>query len=156
MADALQRGGWDAIIADYSMPQFSGLSALQMLKTAGMDIPFILVSGSIGEDIAVAAMKAGAHDYLTKDSLARLVPAVQRELREAETRHAHRRAEAELRNAHAELEARVEERTRELTNANEALASEIELRKRTEFELRQATAAAEAAREVAAGANIAK
>ncbi len=83
---ALQRQQWDMIIADYAMPQFSGIAALHLLKKEGLDLPFIIVSGTIGEDVAVAAMKAGAHDYLQKDNLARLVPAVERELREAMVR----------------------------------------------------------------------
>jgi signal transduction histidine kinase len=86
---------WDVIIADYSLPQFSGLAALSLLRSTGLDIPFIVVSGAIGEDVAVAAMKAGAHDYLMKGNLARLVPAIQRELREAEERRRRRRAEDE-------------------------------------------------------------
>jgi signal transduction histidine kinase len=86
---------WDVIISDYSLPQFSGPAALALLKTTGLDIPFIVVSGAIGEDVAVAAMKAGAHDYLMKGNLARLVPAIQRELREAEERRRRRLAEEE-------------------------------------------------------------
>ena len=90
---ALATQTWDIVIADYSMPHFHGLAALRLLQGKKLDLPFILVSGTIGEDIAVEAMKAGAHDYVMKDNLARLVPAVQRELREAEGRLARRRAE---------------------------------------------------------------
>jgi diguanylate cyclase (GGDEF)-like protein len=97
MRRALETGLWDLIIADHSMPQFSSTAALEVLKATGLDIPFIIVSGSIGEDVAVAAMKAGAHDYLLKDNLARLVPAVDRELREAAVRHERRQAEQLLR-----------------------------------------------------------
>ncbi|HEX8919585.1 MAG TPA: EAL domain-containing protein [Chloroflexota bacterium] len=93
---ALDRQAWDIIIADYSMPQFSGLAALEFVRQRGLDIPFILSSGTVGEDIAVEAMKAGAHDYVMKDNLARLVPAVKRELREADHRRQRRRAEAAL------------------------------------------------------------
>ena len=93
MNTALDNEIWDIIIADYSMPQFSGLKALEILKARELDIPFILVSGTIGEDIAVKAMKAGAHDYILKDKLARLVPAVERELREASIREKKREAE---------------------------------------------------------------
>jgi PAS domain S-box-containing protein len=94
---ALEQGNWDIIIADYSMPRFSGMSALSMMQKTGLDIPFILVSGTIGEELAVAAMKAGASDYLMKDELTRLAPAVQRELQEAQNRRARRQAEEELR-----------------------------------------------------------
>jgi signal transduction histidine kinase len=86
---------WDLVISDYALPQFSGLDALSLLRASGLDIPFIVVSGAIGEEVAVAAMKAGAHDYLMKDNLARLVPAIQRELREAGERRRRRLAEAE-------------------------------------------------------------
>jgi PAS domain S-box-containing protein len=83
MASALERGPWDVVLADYALPHFSAPAALALLKARGLDVPFIIVSGTIGEETAVAAMKAGAHDYLMKGHLARLAPAVQRELREA-------------------------------------------------------------------------
>ncbi len=86
MQAALDAGEWDLILSDYVMPRFSGLQALELLKAAGRDIPFILVSGSAGDDVAVTAMRSGAHDFFTKDSLALLIPAIQRELREAEHR----------------------------------------------------------------------
>ena len=94
--DALAREPWDLIIADYSMPGFSGVQALEMLTGARLDIPFILVSGTIGEDTAVRAMKAGASDYILKGNLARLAPAIERELREASIRRDRRRAESAL------------------------------------------------------------
>ncbi len=94
---ALTEQIWDVIIADYSMPHFSALDALKLLQESGLDVPFIVVSGTIGEEIAVKMMKAGAHDYVMKGSLARLVPAVRRELREAEVRRARRHAEEEIR-----------------------------------------------------------
>jgi PAS domain S-box-containing protein len=94
---ALDSHPWDAIISDYRMPQFSGLAALKLIHGRGLDLPFILVSGAIGEDIAVDAMRAGAHDYLVKGSLARLAPAIERELRDAEARHKRKAAEASLR-----------------------------------------------------------
>lgn len=86
MASLLTARPWDVVIADYSMPQFSGLEALAVLKRSGLDIPFILVSGTIGESRAVEAMKAGAHDYVMKDNLHRLPSAIERELREVEVR----------------------------------------------------------------------
>ncbi|HEY6227238.1 MAG TPA: SpoIIE family protein phosphatase [Verrucomicrobiae bacterium] len=88
---------WDIVIADYNLPQFDALAALDIVKTSGKDVPFIIVSGGIGESTAVAAMKAGAHDYLMKGNLARLVPVVERELREAENRRSKRDTEEALR-----------------------------------------------------------
>src|SRR5579859_2338353 len=69
LAAALQTPSWDAVISDYSLPNFGVLKALEMLQQSGLDIPFIIVSGTIGEETAVAAMKAGAHDYIMKDRL---------------------------------------------------------------------------------------
>jgi PAS domain S-box-containing protein len=87
MQEALEQQTWDIVIADYTLPTFNAPEALKILQSRKLDLPFIIVSGTIGEDIAVAAMKAGAHDYLIKGNLARLVPAVERELREAQERH---------------------------------------------------------------------
>ena len=95
MTAALVRREWDLIICDYSMPRFSGPAALELLHVTGLDLPFLIVSGHVGEDLAVQAMKAGAHDYLIKGKLARLVPAVSRALREAATRRERARAGAE-------------------------------------------------------------
>lgn len=90
---ALARQSWDLIVSDNAMPSFSGMQALKLTQEKGFDIPFIIVSGAIGEDVAVAAMKAGAHDYLMKGSTARLLPAITRELREARMREERRQAE---------------------------------------------------------------
>ncbi len=108
MHAALDRQVWDIVISDYSMPHFSGLAALTLVRERGLDLPFLLVSGTIGEDSAVAAMRAGAHDYLTKDNLTRLAPAIARELQEAEMRRARRRAEEQLRQAEARYRTLVE------------------------------------------------
>ena len=97
MRAALAQGEWDVVIADYAMPRFNGLDALTLLQESGRDLPFIIVSGTIGEETAVAAMRAGAHDYVMKDNLTRLVPAVRRELQEARVRQARRQAETALR-----------------------------------------------------------
>jgi PAS domain S-box-containing protein len=86
MTAALAERRWDLVLADYSMPHFSAPAALTLLRELGIDIPFIIVSGAVGEEAAVAAMKAGAHDYVMKGHLGRLVPAIQRELREAKDR----------------------------------------------------------------------
>jgi two-component system sensor histidine kinase UhpB len=101
MTAALDRQRWDLVIADYVMPLFNGLAALALVREKGLDLPFIIVSGHITEDTAVAAMKAGAHDYVMKDKLARLGPAVERELREAEVRRQRRRTEETLKVEHA-------------------------------------------------------
>jgi PAS domain S-box-containing protein len=93
MQAALDAGSWDVVIADYTMPRFSAPTALELLKARGLDLPFIIVSGSIGEETAVAAMKLGAHDYVMKDNPARLVPVIEREVREAEGRRERKRAE---------------------------------------------------------------
>lgn len=97
MREALYSRQWDIVLADYSMPGWSGLDALELFKKEGPDIPFILVSGTIGEDTAVEAMRAGAHDYIMKQNLKRLLPAVERELREARVRMEFRCQEERLR-----------------------------------------------------------
>jgi hypothetical protein len=96
MSSALDRHAWDLVIGDYSMPAFSGPAALALLRARDLDTPFIFVSGTIGEDVAVEAMKAGAQDFLTKGNLRRLIPAIQRELRDTEVRRERRRAQTAL------------------------------------------------------------
>lgn len=103
MDDALCQAGWDLIVSDYFMPRFSAPEALKLVKKAGLEIPFIIITGSVGEDIAVAAMKAGAHDYLMKDNLARLCPAIERELKDAESRRERKRAEEALKESREQL-----------------------------------------------------
>ena len=93
---ALGEGCWDAVISDYSMPRFSAPQALEIVTASGLDLPFIIVSGTIGEDVAVQCLKAGAHDFLVKGKLARLVPALERELRDAELRRERRRMQEQL------------------------------------------------------------
>ena len=135
MEKQLSKQPWDLILCDHAMPRFSAPEALALLKRHDADVPFIIVSGYIEEETAVAAMKAGAHDYIMKDRLARLVPAVERELRDAEVRRARAKSEEELRRAHEELELRVERRTADLKAANQKLENVIEERKRLENEL---------------------
>ena len=96
MAAALAEQNWDLVVSDYSMPNFSALAALKVLKKSGSDIPFIVLSGNIGEETAVESMRAGAHDYVMKGNTARLLPAINRELREAASRRQRRRAEETL------------------------------------------------------------
>ena len=109
MREALRNKSWDFIISDYSLPQFSGLDALNELKESGLDIPFVLISGTIGEDTAVAAMKAGAHDYIMKNNLSRLVPAFDRELKEADLRHQKRQADEALKSSMHSLKIQIAE-----------------------------------------------
>lgn len=99
MEEALSAQTWDIIISDYFLPRFNGFEALRLAKNYDPDIPFILISGAIGEDIAVEAMKAGAHDYMMKDNLQRLIPAVKRELHDAQVRRAHRKSESDLKDS---------------------------------------------------------
>jgi two-component system cell cycle sensor histidine kinase/response regulator CckA len=103
MQAALERQTWDVIISDYEMPHFGGFEALQLVKASGHDLPFILVSAVVSEETAVAAMKAGAHDFIMKRKLARLAPAIERELREAQTRLARKVAEVALRQSEDQL-----------------------------------------------------
>jgi PAS domain S-box-containing protein len=97
MRSALQQKTWDIILCDFTMPYFNGAAALQLARESGTDVPFIFVSGTIGEDVAIEAMKSGAQDYIMKTNLARLAPAVERELHEAQTRRESRQAETAMR-----------------------------------------------------------
>jgi PAS domain S-box-containing protein len=94
---ALGRQHWDLVISDHSMPAFTGTEALQIVRRIAPDVPFIFVSGSIGEEVAVAAMRAGAQDYVMKGNIRRLAPAIDRELRESESRRRERLTEEQLR-----------------------------------------------------------
>ena len=97
MRAALNADDWDLVVTDHNMPSFDSHEALALVRQHDPNIPFILVSGSIGEEIAVDAMKSGAHDYVMKDNLTRLLPAIERELREAQNRRARQEAEATIR-----------------------------------------------------------
>lgn len=105
MRSAIAKQTWDIIIADYMLPHFSGLEALRSLQKSGIDLPFIIVSGKISEEIAVEAMKAGAHDYMSKSNLKRFVPAVERELGEAKMRRERRQTEESLKKSEASYRA---------------------------------------------------
>ncbi|MCG6864557.1 MAG: EAL domain-containing protein [Thiogranum sp.] len=96
LREALRDPSWQIVVSDYAMPGFSGLKALQILRDLNPDLPFILVSGTVGEEIAVDAMRNGANDYIMKDNLTRLIPAIERELRESVERGDRRRAEEAL------------------------------------------------------------
>src|SRR4030043_1964243 len=97
MNDALNQQGWDIVISDHSMPHFNSFNALDVLKKKGLDLPFFLVSGTNDEEMGVAAMKAGVHDYIKKGNLKRLIPAIARELRDAVVRQDRKRKEEALR-----------------------------------------------------------
>ena len=97
LSQALHQGGWDVVLSDHSMPGFDSFAALQIVQQRGRDLPFIIVSGAIGEDLAVAAIKAGAHDYLLKSNLKRLIPAIERELQAAQARRTHFQSEQRFR-----------------------------------------------------------
>ncbi len=99
---------WDIILADYNLPHFSAPEALALLKSTPHDIPFIMMSGAVNEATAVAAMQAGAHDYVSKGNLARLAPAIEREMKEAASRHTKRIAEKALRLSQARFHRLVE------------------------------------------------
>jgi signal transduction histidine kinase len=118
MTQALESREWDVVLCDYSMPKFNALAALALMKEMKMDIPFIVISGSVGEAVAVEAMRAGAHDYLMKDNLMRLVPTIERELQEAENRRARRRVEEQLRDERKLFEGELQEKNLELEKAN--------------------------------------
>ena len=96
LSHALAAQTWDIVISDYSMPHFDGIAALHEVNTAELDIPFIIVSANIGEEIAVMAMKAGAHDYIMKGNLKRLLPAIERELKEVAVRRTHKLAQQQM------------------------------------------------------------
>jgi two-component system, cell cycle sensor histidine kinase and response regulator CckA len=100
---ALESREWDVILSDYHLPGFGGLKALEMLRARQLDIPFILISGTIGEDVAVEAVKAGAHDYLIKGKLSRITPIIYRELREYEIRASHRKIQDVIRKSESRL-----------------------------------------------------
>jgi signal transduction histidine kinase len=125
MHAALADAEWDLVVSDHSMPSFSGPAALELLHQSGLDIPFILVSGSIGEELAVSAMKAGAHDFFLKDRLTRLGSAIARELREAEIRRERRLAEERLRLSEQELRNAVQTRDEFLSIASHELRTPL-------------------------------
>ena len=108
---------WDVVLSDHAMPSLDALDVVKLLRGRSLDLPCIVVSGTIGEEAAVSLMRSGAVDYVNKGNLGRLAPAVSRALREVEMRRARRAAEEALRRAYDELEARVTARTAELSKA---------------------------------------
>lgn len=132
---AMERCGFDLILADYSLPSFNGLYALEIARKTRPEVPFIFVSGAIGEEFAIETLKSGATDYVLKDRLSRLPTAIERALKEAEERIKLRQAEEALKRSHEELERNVEKRTEELLMTNEILQAEIVERKKLEERL---------------------
>ncbi len=122
----LEKAAPDIVLADYSLPSFDGLTALGMVKDQYPTVPVVFVSGAIGEERAIETLKQGATDYVLKDTLSRLGPAVKRALREAEERRARQQAEAALRRAHDELEQTVKERTAALRESQQRLSTIVE------------------------------
>lgn len=118
---ALMQREWDLVLSDHAMPGFSAPAALRVLHESGLDIPFIIVSGGISEELAVSLMRAGAHDFVMKDRIGRLVPAIERELGEAYTRKQYRRATEEAQQLSQRIEeehARLEQKIIELGALN--------------------------------------
>ena len=109
-ARALKNEDWDVVLSDHNLPEFDSLYAPRKLQEHGKDVPFIVVSGAIGEETAVAAMKAGASDYVMKHNLARLAPAIEREIREAAVRREKRRVEEERERAVERMAASLREK----------------------------------------------
>lgn len=134
---ALEKSCFGVILSDYSRPGVDGISALKIAQTTCPEVPFIFVSASQGEELAIEALKSGATDYVLKQRLWRLVPSIKRALREALERVERKLAESELRKLASELERRVEKRTAQLAKANASLTEQIAERQRVEESLRQ-------------------
>jgi two-component system, cell cycle sensor histidine kinase and response regulator CckA len=96
LTSALDRHAWDVVLSDYVLPRFSGPEALKLVREKGLDVPFIVISGTYGEEAAVDMMKAGASDYIVKNNLSRLVPAIEREMGAAQSRRARTQAESAM------------------------------------------------------------
>ncbi|MBF0328651.1 MAG: response regulator [Nitrospirae bacterium] len=127
MQSELKGRTWDAIICDYVMPKFSAPEALKILKESGLDLPFIVMSGVMGEETAVVMMKAGAHDYIRKDSTSRLIPAIEREIAEAAMRAEKKRADAEILRSLREKEVLLKEIHHRIKNNMQIISSLLDL-----------------------------
>lgn len=125
----------DIVLSDFSMPMFSGVEALAITQEFNSTIPFIIISGAVGEEKAVELIRSGAHDFVMKGNMLRLVPAVSRALDMARIRSERQTAREELIRLNAELETKVNERTNQLIITNKQLQKEIEAHKGTESEL---------------------
>ncbi|HWP60950.1 MAG TPA: GAF domain-containing protein [Candidatus Acidoferrales bacterium] len=129
---ALER--WDIVLADYHLPYFSGYEALELWKKSASTAPLIFVSGVMTPEVAVGAIREGAHDYINKNHLGLLVPAIERELGAAEER---RRARAALQSTGEELNAKIRKQAQELEGLNEALAAEVARHEQTRAMVRR-------------------
>ncbi len=127
----------DIILVDHSLPNFDGVTALEIVQERSPDTPFIFVSGKIGDEFAVDVLKKGATDYVFKNNLTKLVPAIERALNERLELLEREKAEKELKEAYAQMEIRIEKRTQELSEANQRLLGEIAERKVVEEALRE-------------------
>jgi len=134
---ALNNYRFHVILADYKLPSFDGLAALSIAREKAPDVPFIFVSGSMGEELAIDSLKRGATDYVLKQRLSRLGPAIRRALEEAEEHRERRKAEEEVRKYQQHLEDMVKERTVQLEMTNEQLKREIAERKEAERGLKR-------------------
>lgn len=117
MDTALRRSEWDIVFSDWSMPQFDATTALATLQRTGLDLPFIIISGTVGEEVVVAALRAGAHDFFAKDNLVLLLPAIEHEL-----------GDAAVRKEGARMQAQLKDQTIELRKANELLRRQLDLK----------------------------
>jgi Response regulator containing CheY-like receiver, AAA-type ATPase, and DNA-binding domains len=133
---ALEEFNPDVVLVDHSLPQFDGLTALEILKEKTPDTPLIFVSGKIGDEFAVDVLKKGATDYVFKNNLSKLVPAIERALKECSELLERRKAEEELKAAYNQMEVRIQNRTQELSEINQRLVGEIAERKIVEEALR--------------------
>lgn len=130
--NALEDFSPDVVLVDHSLPQFDGVTALEILKEKTPDTPLIFVSGKIGDEFAVDVLKKGAADYVFKNNLSKLVPAIERALKERSELLERRKAEEKLKTAYKDMEVRIQNRTRELSQINQRLLGEIAERKLVE------------------------
>jgi len=130
--NALEDFSPDVVLVDHSLPQFDGVTALEILKEKTPDTPLIFVSGKIGDEFAVDVLKKGAADYVFKNNLSKLVPAIERALKERSELLERRKAEEKLKSAYKDMEVRIQNRTRELSQINQRLLGEIAERKLVE------------------------
>lgn len=146
MESALDHGEWDVIISDFDLPEFNGMDALSLAKAKRIEVPFIIVSGAIGEETAVEIMRSGANDYLMKANLSRLVPAVVNAMRSVELKRLHYQAESDLKASREQLrllashleEVREEERSRIARDLHDAIGTNLTAMKMDVHRLKRA------------------